>query len=213
MRMAIRKIAGESLLVAPSSAHVIAEPNHSESLSFTITNEGTTPQHLTPTFETLGSPTAGATLNLTLDPATDPTFLNVAGNMRAYITKTFKVPGGMEHLDAAIAFQTVVGSANPPLVFFGLLDPSGRQVAYSIPQAWAPAMGTSMWSTQGRNVDGHCLHANTSRRRQLQRTRAVCLGHGEFRQAGSVSPAASGPCGRRERFGHRRVLDAGIAWG
>jgi Subtilase family len=132
---------GQSLLVAPSSARLIAEPNQAKSLSFTITNEGTTPQHLTPTFEALGSPTAGATLNLTLDPATDPTFLNVAGNMRAYIKKTFKVPSGMEHLDAAIAFQTVVGSANPPLVFFGLLDPSGRQVAYSIPQGLGSGYG------------------------------------------------------------------------
>jgi hypothetical protein len=132
---------GESLLAAPSSAQVIAQPNHAESLSFTITNEGTTPQHLTPTLEVLGSPTAGATLNLNLDPATDPTFLNVAGNMRAYIKKTFKVPAGMEHLDAAIAFQTVVGSSNPPLVFFGLLDPSGRQAAYSIPQGLGSGYG------------------------------------------------------------------------
>jgi hypothetical protein len=132
---------GESLLAAPSSAQIIAQPNHPESLSFTITNEGTTPQHLTPTFETLGSPTSGATLNLNLDPATDPTFLNVAGNMRAYIKKTFKVPSGMEHLDAAIAFQTVIGSTNPPLVFFGLLDPSGRQAAYSIPQGLGSGYG------------------------------------------------------------------------
>jgi Subtilase family len=132
---------GESLLATPSSAQVIAQPNHPESLSFTITNEGTTPQHLTPTFETLGSPTSGDTLNLTLDPAKDPTFLNVAGNMRAYVKKTFKVPAGMEHLDAAIAFQTVIGSSNPPLVFFGLLDPSGRQAAYSIPQGLGSGYG------------------------------------------------------------------------
>jgi hypothetical protein len=132
---------GESLLAAPSSAQVIAQPNHAESVSFTITNEGTTPQHLTPTFETLGSPTSGATLNLTLDPATDPTFLNVAGNLRSFIKKTFKVPAGMEHLDAAIAFQTVIGTSNPPLVFFGLLDPSGRQVAYSIPQGLGSGYG------------------------------------------------------------------------
>jgi len=132
---------GQSLLIAPSSAQIIAQPNHAESLSFTITNEGTAAQHLTPTFETLGSPTSGATLNLTLDPATDPTFLNVAGNKRAYITQTFKVPAGMEHLDAAIAFQSTVGSSNPPLVFFGLLDPSGRQVAYSIPQGLGSGYG------------------------------------------------------------------------
>ncbi len=132
---------GESLLAAPSSAQVIAEPNHGESLTFIITNEGTIAQHLTPTFETLGSPTSGATLDLTLDPAADPKFLNVAGNMRAYTKRTFKVPAGMEHLDAAIAFQTTIGSANPPLVFFGLLDPSGRQVAYSIPQGLGSGYG------------------------------------------------------------------------
>ena len=135
------KIQGEGLLVAPSSAHAIAMPNRQETRTFSVTNEGTTPQNLTPTFETLGAPLAGNTLNLTLDAGSDPYFLNVAGNKRAYITHGFKVPAGMEHLDAAIAFQTTIGSTNPPLVFFGLIDPSGRQVAYSIPQGLGSGYG------------------------------------------------------------------------
>jgi hypothetical protein len=136
-----RQNRGAGILIAPSSAHITAEPNHNESRSFTITNEGSSVQHLTPTIETLGPTLAGATLNLTLDPATDPTFLNVAGNMRAYVKQSFKVPAGMDHLDAAIAFQTKIGSSNPPLVFFGLLDPSGRQAAYSIPQGLGSGYG------------------------------------------------------------------------
>ncbi|MEO7205521.1 MAG: S8 family serine peptidase [Steroidobacteraceae bacterium] len=132
---------GAGLLVAPSSAHATAMPNREQSRTFTVTNEGTEPQKLTPTFETLGAPLAGDTLNLTLDPATDPFFLNVAGNKRAYIKHGFKVPAGMEHLDAAIAFQSPIGSPNPPLVFFGLLDPSGRQVAFSIPQGLGSGYG------------------------------------------------------------------------
>jgi hypothetical protein len=134
---------GSGLLAAPTSARISGEPNTREERTFTITNTGSTTQHLTPTLETLGAPFAGATLNLTLNPAVDPYFLNVAGNERVYITKTFKVPANAEHLDAAIAFQSPlsIAATNPPLVYLGLIDPSGRQAANSIPQGLGSGYG------------------------------------------------------------------------
>ena len=127
---------GAEVLAAPSSAQVTGEPNAHEARSFTITNTGSTTQHLTPSLETLDAPFDGATLNLTLDPAVDPRFINVAGNTRVYTTKTFKVPANADHLDVAVAFQSPLSLAasNPPLVFLSLLDPSGRQAANSNPQ-------------------------------------------------------------------------------
>jgi hypothetical protein len=96
---------------------------------------------LTPALETLGPTLAGATLNLRLNPATDKTFINSGGNTRAYITHTFKVPSGIQHLDAAIAFQAPFTGADSPLVLFALLDPAGNQAAYSIPQGSGSGYG------------------------------------------------------------------------
>ena len=89
-----------------------------------------------PTLETLGPPIAGATLTLTLNPATDPTFPNVSGAARSYIEQSIKVPAGADHLDAAVSYPVPNPFTSPlePIVYIGLLDPSGRQAAYSIPQ-------------------------------------------------------------------------------
>jgi hypothetical protein len=125
---------GEGLLAEPNSVQITGQTDRSEVRTFQITNAGSTTQHLVPTLEKLGEPFAGATLNVNLTPATDPTFVNDAGGTRAYQKQTFKVPAGADHLDVAIAFQTPLGTTNPPVVLLALLDPSGRQAAYSIPQ-------------------------------------------------------------------------------
>ncbi|MDP9007341.1 MAG: S8 family serine peptidase [Pseudomonadota bacterium] len=132
---------GGGVLIAPISANVTSEPNVKHNRSFTITNTGSTTQHLTPSLETLGAPFAGATVNLTLDPTVDPKFINVAGNTRVFTTHTFKVPANADHLDVAIAFQSPIASTNPPLVFLGLVDPSGRQAAVSNPQGLGSGYG------------------------------------------------------------------------
>src|SRR6202012_994530 len=96
---------------------------------------------LRPALETLGSQIVGNNLSLTLDPAKDKTFINSGGATRAYIKQTFKVPAGIQHLDAAIAFQIDLSSTDSPLVLFALLDPSGNQAAYSIPQGSGNGFG------------------------------------------------------------------------
>jgi hypothetical protein len=130
---------GDGLLAEPNSVQITGQTNHQETRTFRITNAGASMQHLTPTLEMLGAPIAGATLNVNLHPATDPTFLNVVGGVRAYQKQTMKVPAGAEHLDVAIAFQTPLGTANTPVVLLALFDPSGRQAAYSVPQGTGQA--------------------------------------------------------------------------
>jgi hypothetical protein len=131
---------GNGWLSIPASSIVVDTPNVSETRSFTITNTGSTTQHLSPTLQTLGGPIAGAALTLQLDPATYPTFPNVAGAARSYVEQTFVVPEGAEHLDAAIAYQSALTSP-PAIVYFNLFDPRGREAAYSIPQGTANGYG------------------------------------------------------------------------
>jgi Subtilase family/Peptidase inhibitor I9 len=160
------KARGSQFLSSPSTALLTDVPNAGEARSFEITNSGATALELTPRLDTLGAPVATDTLNLTLNPAVDKTFVNSGGATRTYIKHTFKVPAGVQHLDAAIAFQIDLTSTASPLVLFALLDPSGNQAAYSIPQGSGngyghvdvvhPAAGTwtvLVW-TRPTGVDG-----------------------------------------------------------
>jgi hypothetical protein len=137
------KARGKGLVLAPSAASATAEPNARIVRTFTISNEGTSAQHLTASLETLGAPFAGDTLNLKLDPTVDARFINVAGNTRVYVTKTFKVPANADHLDAAVAFLSPlsIAATNPPLVYLSLIDPSGREAAESNPQGLGSGYG------------------------------------------------------------------------
>lgn len=134
------KARGSEVLSSPNSVLITDAPNAREIRSFTITNTGATSLQLSPALETLGAPIAGATLNLQLNPANDKSFVNSTGGTRYYIKHTFKVPANAQHLDAAIAFQAPFTNA-PPLVLFALLDPSGNQAAYSIPQGAGSGYG------------------------------------------------------------------------
>jgi hypothetical protein len=141
---------GESVLASPTSAAVIGGPRGPQRQSFTITNTGGSARHLTPALQTLGAPIAGRTLTLNLDPSTAPTYVNVTGAPRSYIEQKFTVPHGAQHLDAAIAWVNPLSTNQ--IVYLSLLDPSGRNAAYSIPQGAdsgyghvdvvAPAAGT-----------------------------------------------------------------------
>jgi Subtilase family len=132
---------GSGLVAAPTSARITDLPNAPEERSFTISNTGSTTQYLTPTLETLGAPIAGATHTLYVNTTSGPTFLNSNGAARVYVEHQFKVPAGADHLDAAIAFQTPIGAAANPIVLLALIDPSGRQAAYSIPQGSGAGYG------------------------------------------------------------------------
>lgn len=132
---------GTQLIASPNSALITDLPSTWQQRSFDIGNAGTTALQLTPMLETLGKPVAGNNISLTLNPAKDPQFVNATGGKRPYVKRTFTVPAGVQHLDAAIAFQIDLFSDASPLVLFALIDPSGRQAAFSIPQGLGNGYG------------------------------------------------------------------------
>jgi hypothetical protein len=136
----LRRNTGTSLLFSPTSASIDAEPNTPQTVAVEITNTGTTTQHLEPSLQALGSPIVAQTLTLKLDPAHDPAFLNPTGSPRHFIKHTFNVPAGAQHLDAAIAWQAPFTGA-PVIAYLGLIDPSGRNAAYTVPQGFSSGFG------------------------------------------------------------------------
>jgi hypothetical protein len=131
---------GAGVLNNPTSASITDLPGTSQTVYVALTNTGSTKQHLVPTLQALGPAFAGQNLTLTLNPAVDPTFPNVTGSPRSYIKHTFNVPAGAQHLDAAIAWQapfTGTGS----IAYLGLIDPYGRDAAYTIPQGFSSGYG------------------------------------------------------------------------
>jgi hypothetical protein len=133
--------AGHGLLADSTAFNIVDAPNARESTTIHLTNTGSTPRHFTAALQTLGQPVAGATLDVQLNPAHLPTFINPTGAPRSYLEKKFSVPAGVDHLDAAIAWQVSLYSTATPIVYLALLDPSGRQTAYSLPQGLGSGYG------------------------------------------------------------------------
>ncbi|HEY1313938.1 MAG TPA: S8 family serine peptidase, partial [Steroidobacteraceae bacterium] len=127
------------LLTSPTSTGFTDNENAAKSVSFSITNTGSTPQRIAPHLQTLSPAFAGATVSVELDAAKAPQFIDPYGYANAYVKHTFSVPAGAQHLDAAIAFVTPAGSA--PLVQLVLLDPLGRLATYSLPQGTGSGYG------------------------------------------------------------------------
>jgi Subtilase family/Peptidase inhibitor I9 len=124
---------GDGLLLAPTNASFIAQPRELLQQTFQITNTGTTTLDVRPALESLAAPIAGGTFALSLDPASDATFVDATGQAEPYVTQSFAVPEGADHLDAAIAWQPLV-AGSPTLATLFLVDPSGRLATYSFPQ-------------------------------------------------------------------------------
>jgi Subtilase family/Peptidase inhibitor I9 len=135
------KAHGNGLLLGTTSVNITSAPNTHETQTFKVTNIGATARQVSPALQMLGPPVAGATLNLQLDPSSDPTFINPTGAARSYIKQKFSVPAGVQHLDAAIAYQVSLTSSDTPIAYISLLDPAGRQAAYSIPQGLGSGYG------------------------------------------------------------------------
>jgi hypothetical protein len=119
---------GAGLLVSPAATFT-DDPDTPEKLKFTVTNTGSTARVLNPVLQTLSKRVAGGKFSLTLDPTSNPTFVGPFGENRAYVEQKFTVPAGAQHLDAAVAWPS-----SSALVRIVLLDPSGREAAYSLPQ-------------------------------------------------------------------------------
>ena len=130
---------GTSLLYSPTSASIDAEPNAPQTVSVAVTNTGSVKQHLEPVLQELGPPIAGASTTVMLS-ASDPTFPSPGDLPRNYVLQKFTVPAGAQHLDAAIAWQAPFFGA-AVTADLGLIDPSGRDAGYTIPQGASSGFG------------------------------------------------------------------------
>jgi len=130
---------GTSLLFSPTSASIDAEPNTAHSVTVAVTNTGSARQHLEPELQQLGPPIAGATTTVTLSKR-NPVFPSPGNLPRYYVKKTFNVPEGAQHLDAAIAWQAPF-TGNPVIADLGLIDPNGKDMGYTIPQGASSGYG------------------------------------------------------------------------
>jgi len=130
---------GQGLVYSSTSFATIDLPGTPESRSWTVTNTGTNPVHVEPLLQTLGAAVAGENVTLQLDAAHAPTFPNLAGAPRPYLSRRIFVPPGTQHLDTAIAWQTPVGGT--ATVFIILVNPAGQMVASSLPQGVGSGYG------------------------------------------------------------------------
>jgi Subtilase family/Peptidase inhibitor I9 len=131
---------GSGLLNNPTRASITDLPGTPETVSVAITNTGATTQHLVPSLQALGPAFAEQNLTVNLNPQTLPTYWSLGGIPRAYLIQQFTVPEGAQHLDAAIAWKAPF-SGPAVSVELALVDPRGRNVAFSEPQGDSSGYG------------------------------------------------------------------------
>jgi len=188
---------GNALLVSPNALGATAAPHTSETFNVQVTNTGAQTQTVQPALRMLDAPMAGSSQSyvVALDPSTAPTFTDVIGRQRSYVSQPFTVPSGAQRLDAAISWNITQSKAG--IVSLVLIDPQGRYTAYSIPQDPGPPFANSGYG----HVDVANPTAGTWTAYMFTRTQAGAFGHysgavhldvnsSRFTTIGSVSPAS-----------------------
>ncbi len=130
---------GDALIESPTTLAAAGAPGSNVNLPFTITDNGAHGQKVTPRLKKFAAPFAQSTFTVNLDPAKDPTLLNVVGAPRAYQTQTFNVPKGAQRLDTAIAWNVV--SQTSAIAYLSLFTPDGTFAGYSFPQGFGAGYG------------------------------------------------------------------------
>ncbi|MBO0814668.1 MAG: peptidase, partial [Actinobacteria bacterium] len=119
---------GHTLLVHKTSLNATVPAGSAASMGVSVTNEGATPQTVTP--KVTGRPTAVSTDTgaVTLS-SSSPTFIDGEGNTASFAEHTFTVPAGADNLNGNITWnaQQIGGAA-----FETLFDPTGAVAAYSL---------------------------------------------------------------------------------
>jgi hypothetical protein len=145
------KSSGTTLLTSPSQLDVAAPPGTTESLSETVTNNGSAPQTVAARTQSIGAYSSVKTATVTLSSATSSQAVDWSGAKDNIDKVTFSVPAGKDRLNASIAFKNASTTNLDARVRLTLVDPLGRLAAYSVPQGdgnygdvqvSAPAPGT-----------------------------------------------------------------------
>jgi hypothetical protein len=158
---------GSTLLTSSDQLNVADQPGTKETVGETVTNNGSTPEHIAVSGRQLGPETPVAGTTVTLDDATSAKTTDYAGVQSNFQPVTFTVPAGQNRLTASIAANSgVTNSTDPALharIRITLVDPNGQLAAYSLPQgdgnfssvsATNPAPGTwtaYVWSRTAAN--------------------------------------------------------------
>jgi hypothetical protein len=158
---------GSTLLTSADQLNVVDQPNTARTVSETVTNNGSTPEHIAVSGRQLGPETSVSNTTVTLSDATSPKTIDYAGVASNFAPVTFTVPAGQNRLTASAAFQTGQNDATDPALHartrITLVDPSGKLAGYSLPQGDGnfgsvevtdPTPGTwtaYVWSRTGAN--------------------------------------------------------------
>ncbi len=120
--------AGNSLFVRQSSLNATVNAGQSPQFNVNVTNEGASPQTVTPTVIGAPSPLSNDTGAVTLTAAS-PTYIDGEGNTDSYQEHTFNVPAGADYLTGNITWDAQSAGTS---VFETLFNPQGQVAAYSL---------------------------------------------------------------------------------
>jgi Peptidase inhibitor I9 len=124
---------GHTITSSATNFSAIANPGTSEHFTDTITNSGFATQTIHASTRALGHYRQVRHTTVTLSDAHSPKYVDFQGITDNYEKVTFKVPAGVNRLNASIAFHNASTSL-ASRVRMDLVDPSGRLASYSLPQ-------------------------------------------------------------------------------
>jgi Subtilase family len=126
--------AGDTLLTSPSQLNAVANPRSAQTLTDTVTNNGSDTQTVSLSSRTLGAYQTVKTASVNLSDTNSPNITDWQGISDNYQTVTFNVPAGEDRLNAAIAFKNADPFNLAARVRMTLVDPNGKFAEYSRPQ-------------------------------------------------------------------------------
>jgi hypothetical protein len=147
---------------SPTQLNAVDQPGTAENLTETVTNESGSTQHLTFSGRTLGAYRSLFNTQFTLSDS-DPQTPDYAGVPINFQRLRFRVPAGVDRLDASAAFHSATPTASlNARVRITLIDPNGTYVGDSRPQGLgnfgdlqiaSPAAGTWTAYVYSRDSD------------------------------------------------------------
>ncbi|HJP74075.1 MAG TPA: S8 family serine peptidase [Pseudonocardiaceae bacterium] len=123
---------GSGLLFGSSQLAATGAPGSAQSFTETVTNVGTTAQSLSAHARSLSTVVTDQSGSVVLNTtASGPTFIGASGAVDNYVTRTFTVQPGVDHLDASFSYHAEPNTGPFTMV---LLDPQGGFAGYTFPQ-------------------------------------------------------------------------------
>jgi hypothetical protein len=136
------KPVGQTLLYSPTVLMKTALPGKTSTSMVTVQNNGTRSERVTPAVRVLGPATTLADGTLTLNPATDGTFIYQSGaTVHDVHSVTFTVPVGTDRLVSRISWLGQDSAPGGSTIRASLFDPFGRMAAQSRPQGAGGGFG------------------------------------------------------------------------